>query len=199
MLGVKIFPAYLGLRANHPELMAVYALCEKNDRRVILSFEDAQPPATPSLLDYFEDLDSIASRFEELRIQVNHGGSIDPFDRDAPRFYEVVRSHSRIWVSTSFLGMVWDDETEYPFPHYLSRLERLRDGVGSDRIMWGTDWPWTEEFMKYPQAVNAIRRHATFFSDQERAAYLGGNALSYLGSLGDQLSNEQNIRAGASG
>lgn len=181
--GLKIFPAYLGLDANNASLMQLYRLCEETDRRVILSFEDAEPPTTRSLPEFFEQLDHIASSFPQLRIQLNHGGCADPLTDEGEPLYEIVHRHPLIWLSTSFLGLTWPDETEYPFPQYLERLRVLRDSVGIERLMWGTDWPWTEEFMKYPQARNAVARHASFLSPDDIYMYFRGNAESFLGSL----------------
>jgi predicted TIM-barrel fold metal-dependent hydrolase len=180
--GIKVFPPYLGMRATHPGLMDVYRLCAEQDRRVIFSFEDHQYPETPSLDQYFADLDEIAAEFSAVRFQINHGGCVEPLKPNSTTamFYDVVDRHPNIWVSTSVLGMVWDDETEYPFPRYLSRLNALRDGIGPDRVMWATDWPWLEEFMKYPQAIDAVRKHADFLSEEEKVAVIGGNAMRFL-------------------
>jgi hypothetical protein len=49
--------------------------------------------------------------------------------------------------------------------------------------MWATDWPWLEQYMNYPQAVNAIARHANFFTQEEKDAFLGGNALRFVEDL----------------
>jgi hypothetical protein len=49
------------------------------------------------------------------------------------------------------------------------------------RPSWGTDWPWFEHVGKYPQFVDAVRLHAGFLTGDEQNAYLGGNAIRYLG------------------
>ena len=50
--------------------------------------------------------------------------------------------------------------------------------------MWATDWPWLEHFFRYPQAVDAIRKHAHFFTETEKAAFLGGNAERFMEDVG---------------
>jgi predicted TIM-barrel fold metal-dependent hydrolase len=52
--------------------------------------------------------------------------------------------HSNLYLSTAFPGEKWDDGTEYPFPNYLRRIRALVDRLGTDRLMWATDWPWFE-------------------------------------------------------
>ena len=88
-----------------------------------------------------------------------------------------------MFISTSVLGGLdgWADGTEYPFRTWLARLQRLVDAVGVDRVVWGTDWPWFEEFGNYPQFVDAVRLHAGFLDAEGRRAFLGGNARRYLG------------------
>jgi predicted TIM-barrel fold metal-dependent hydrolase len=189
-LGMKIFPAFLQLALDDPLLVAVYKVVAEAGRRIIFSFEDTRPPATPSVREYYEQLDRVLKQFPELKVQINHAGAGDPKDPvsdplnpEAKIIFDVVNRHDNVWLSTAWLGKVWDDESEYPFPKYLSRLERLYRGVGVDRLFWATDWPWLEEHMTYPQAVNSIRRHANFLSESEKALFLGDNALAFVKDL----------------
>jgi predicted TIM-barrel fold metal-dependent hydrolase len=55
--------------------------------------------------------------------------------------------------------------------------------VGVEKLLWATDWPWLETHMTYPQAVDSIRKHANFFSANEKEAFLGGNAYSFIEEL----------------
>lgn len=180
-VGIKIFPAYFPLPADHRSLLEVYRLCADANRRVIIAFEDTEPPLTPSVEEYFEQLDRALREVPDLVVQVNHAGCTDPLDPAAEIIFRVTNDHDNLMLSTALLGMNWDDETEYPFPNYLRRLEKLKQEVGAEKLMWATDWPWLEHFLKYPQAVDAIRKHAHFFSEVEKAAFLGGNAMRFIG------------------
>ncbi|WP_283132723.1 amidohydrolase family protein [Rhizohabitans arisaemae] len=79
--------------------------------------------------------------------------------------------------------------SEHPPSHYLGRfavdsvvfdqraLRLLVDTVGVDHVMLGSDYP-------YPlgeSPVGSLIREATFLTDDDRAALLGGNALRFLG------------------
>jgi predicted TIM-barrel fold metal-dependent hydrolase len=178
--GLKIFPSFLVLAADDPALMAVYRMCVEADRRVILSFEDAHPPETPSIPEFFEQLDRLMRELPDLRVQLNHAGCVDPLEPEAEVVFRTVEKHPNTWLSTAAMGLIWDDGTEYPFPNYLSRLRRLRDEVGAERLLWGTDWPHFSHYMLYPQAVDAVRKHADFFSEQEKRLFLGLNAERFL-------------------
>lgn len=182
-VGMKIFPPYFPLKADDPLLMQVYRRLADANRRVILSFEDVIPPETPTEAEYFEQLDRVAREFPDLKIQVNHAGCTDPLKPEAEIIFRVTEKHDNILLSTAWLGKVWDDESEYPYPTFLRRLEKLKDEVGADKLMWATDWPWLEQYMNYPQAVDSIRKHASFFTEDEKRRFLGDNAWQFIEEL----------------
>jgi predicted TIM-barrel fold metal-dependent hydrolase len=62
----------------------------------------------------------------------------------------------------------------------LAIIEELADRVGVEKLMWATDWPWTEWCCKYGQMVMAVQNHATFMSDAEKARFMGGTAIEFL-------------------
>jgi predicted TIM-barrel fold metal-dependent hydrolase len=189
-LGMKIFPAHLQLSLTDPMLVEVYRIVADAGRRIIFSFEDTRPPRTPSVEAYYRQLDQVLSDFPELKVQLNHAGAGDPRERisdplnpEVTLIFEVVNRHPNVFLSTAWLGKVWDDESEYPFPRYLERLERLHGGVGVEKLFWATDWPWLEEYQTYQQAVNSIRRHAGFFNDRDKELFLGENAYQFVKDL----------------
>jgi predicted TIM-barrel fold metal-dependent hydrolase len=66
---------------------------------------------------------------------------------------------------------------EYPFPGGQDMLKQLRDEVGAEKLMWGSDMPFSGgTWCTYRQAVDFIRRHCNFLSPAEKALILGGNA-----------------------
>jgi predicted TIM-barrel fold metal-dependent hydrolase len=178
--GCKFFPAYLDLEFSDPAMTGVYDLLESLDRRLMVGLEDSPEPS----LRLRDAARALASRLG-LPVQFNHGGSVR-FDssEDLEAVAELTRQTERVFISTSVLGgpwMEWDDGTEYPFRTWLSRVQRLVDAVGVERVVWGTDWPWFEHFGKYPQFLDAVRLHADFLDADARRAFLGGNARRYLG------------------
>jgi predicted TIM-barrel fold metal-dependent hydrolase len=75
--------------------------------------------------------------------------------------------------------MEWSDAWRYPFPNYIRNLGAYAELIPERQIAWGTDWPWFEGVAKYPQLLQAIVDHATFFSEDDRRRYLGGNAVRH--------------------
>jgi predicted TIM-barrel fold metal-dependent hydrolase len=95
---------------------------------------------------------------------------------------DLVRRHPNLYLGAGFVGEVWDDGTEYPFANYRRRIQTLVKGAGADRVMWGTDWPWFEDKMKYVQSVDCIRKHAPFLTAADRALFLGDTAACFMGA-----------------
>jgi predicted TIM-barrel fold metal-dependent hydrolase len=182
-VGIKIFPSYLRLPLDDDSMTPVYELCAGHGLRVIVGLEDTDAARTSSHQEYFSATARILGRYPELRFQVNHGGAVNLPSPEADALFELARGHSNVFVSTSYLGgpkLSWKDEWRYPFHEYLRQLEVLYRGVGPEQLVWATDWPWLEEWTKYPQLLDAVRDYAHFMSDRDLAGFLGGNAERYL-------------------
>ena len=65
----------------------------------------------------------------------------------------------------------------YPYPEGQEQLRLLRDAVGAEKLMWGSDSPYgMSAWCTYRQAIDLIRLHCEFLSVEEKALILGGNA-----------------------
>jgi len=179
--GIKVFPGFLETNIDEPYLMRAYEMVQAAGGRVIYGFEDTNRPTTPTIHEVWEGFARVAEAFPDLPLQTNHMGYIDPRTPEAERMFEIVRDHPNIYVSTSCLQFMWEDEHEYPFPRYLERIRALKEACGADRIVYGTDWPWLDHCFMYPQLVEAIRRHADFMTEDEKRMFLHDNARRYLG------------------
>lgn len=180
--GVKIFPPYLRLQADAPEIRAVFDVLHERAGAAIFGFEDTLPPETPSLTEYYEGVGRLARDYPQVPIQLNHGGNAVAFGPEIEVLFDVVRAHDNILVSTSVLGgpmMEWEDGWRYPFPAYLRKLEAYVEGISAARLAWGTDWPWYAGVVMYPQLLQAVVDHASFLSDEDKWLYLGANAMRH--------------------
>ena len=154
--------------------------CRGNGKPVMMTFEGIVPPETPDQATYLDMFKEVVDSFPEIRFCLMHMG----FDELAqlarvPMFRavdELNTRHGNVWFETA----LFVDHT-YPYHGYLEKLHTLYDAVGRDRIMWSTDWPWTETWSKYPQLVQAVLDHAHFLSQDEKKLFLGGNAATFLG------------------
>jgi predicted TIM-barrel fold metal-dependent hydrolase len=181
-VGMKAFPAYLKLLPDDPRLREACDLLRERGAAAVFGLEDISPPYTPSLTDCYESLGQLASDYPDVPIQLNHGANATVDGTEFTLLSDVVNAHENVLVSTSFLGgtmMEWPDGWTYPFPEYQRRLGCYIDALHADRLAYGSDWPWLEGVLKYPQLLQAIVRHAPFASDDSRRKFLGGNALRH--------------------
>ncbi len=70
---------------------------------------------------------------------------------------------------------------EYPYPQGQELLKRLCDGLGVEKLLWGSDMPFGAEWCTYRQAIDYIRLHCNFLSECEKGLILGGNAARLFG------------------
>ena len=71
---------------------------------------------------------------------------------------------------------------DYPYVDGQEALKRLCDLVGVEKMLWGSDMPYSSGFWcTYMQAVDHIGMHCDFLSPEERSLILGGNAARVLG------------------
>jgi len=182
MVGIKLFPAYIGISLLEEGMLGVWDTCRDLDLRALISFETLKPPLTKTLEAYLEEFDSLVARYPTVQFALLHTGCADPLTPRADAVFRIVRKHKNVYLSTAYPGEVWDDGTEYPYRNYLQRIQRTCEVVGPDRVMWATDWPWFEHAFKYKQGVDSIRLHADFLTEDERAMVLGGSAMAFMGS-----------------
>ena len=178
--GVKIFPAYIQSRLTDRGLKQVFEVCARCGAQVLVSFETLLPPQSPSLPEYLEQLGTVLEEFPSVNFGLMHAGCVDPLVPAAQLVFELARGFDNLYLSTAMPGAIWDDGVEYPFANHLRRIEILAREVGVQKLMWATDWPWLDHRYKYEQAIEAIRRHANFLTEGEKATFLGGAAEAFL-------------------
>jgi len=72
-------------------------------------------------------------------------------------------------------------DTDYPFPWAQRALRELYEEVGPEKLLWGSDMPGAERSIAYKHAMDYVRLHADFMSDQDKVLFFGGNAARVLG------------------
>ena len=78
-------------------------------------------------------------------------------------------------------GITWlyNDEF-YPFPGAVRAIRQAADEVGMDKLMWGSDYPRTITAITYRMSYDFVLK-TTELSPEDKAAFLGGNALRFYG------------------
>ncbi len=154
--------------------------CRANQKPVMMTFEGIVPPETPDQAEYLGWFAEVVDAFPDVRFCLMHMGFDELAQLARVPMFRVVNElnerHGNVWFETA----MHVDHT-YPYLGYLEKLEMLYQAVGRDRIMWSTDWPWTETWSKYFQHVQAVLENAHFLSQDEKRLFLGENAVTFLG------------------
>ena len=175
---------YPGLRLDGEEMEWIW---EEADRRNLVVTLDLGGPRTRS---YQTDaVRKVLERHPSLRVVIAHLAQPP-----------IARVHddalNRLWEEQILLGRdfnVWFDTAalpwhcsqageDYPYPTACRYIQRAAELIGAEKIMWGTDIPGLLTHATYLQLLDVVRRHCTFFSDEEMTKVLGASAETLYGS-----------------
>ena len=98
------------------------------------------------------------------------------FPDDLLRVYR----HEKLVLEVVFpitYGGVWD----YPYPEAQTLIADMRDQLGADRLVWGSDMPNVERFCTYKQSLDYIRRYCPFLTAREKDLILGDTCAAFYG------------------
>ena len=206
-VGLKIFPAYTGHWPSDPGLRKVYELCAERDVPIIMAWERWNDPRLRACVSDYEEFlglfDPVARDFPTVKFLLTHWGCFTwgdqwlancrpPFPSLGP-FVALLNRHEHLYTDIAAITIFFGDEIawtngrlegpewEYPYANGLALLEGLVRGAGVERVMWGTDWPWTEGRCTYKQNLTMVTTHANFLSDEEKRLVLGVNAAKFAG------------------
>lgn len=127
----------------------------------------------------------VARRHPEVRLVLNHfglprGGGITP-DDETYGGLAAAASLPNVYVKVSAFYAVADRPWDFRCPVAIGYLYRLRQVLGAERLMFGTDWPPASRHLTYRQIVEIVRGEAGELTSRERAAILGGTAAQVFG------------------
>lgn len=171
---IKIPAQRLGsIRLDSEEMMLMFHLMEK--RGAILSIDladgDAQVP----------QMKQIISECPDLKIAIGHFGM--PTRKG---WMEQIKLALNPNVRIESGGITWlfNDEF-YPFEGAAMAIRAAADEVGMDKLMWGSDYPRTIVAITYRMSYDFVLR-TKLLTDNEKAAFLGLNAIKFYGFEGLQ-------------
>ncbi|GIX06463.1 MAG: hypothetical protein KatS3mg115_0866 [Candidatus Poribacteria bacterium] len=168
--GVKIPAAHLAaatprIRLDDPHLMRLYeALAEAGD--CVLAADLAEGATQVA------ELKTVATAFPELPIVLGHFGMAN-----RPGWFSQLRLAQLPNVFIESGGLCW--LFRYEEPPFEDAQEAIRIAsleVGVEKLMWGSDLPRTLLDFTYRQMLDFVREGCEFFSEEEKAQFLGGNA-----------------------
>ena len=84
------------------------------------------------------------------------------------------------WIKCSYFPEAAKELESYPYPIAQQHLRRLRDRVGADRLIWGSNFPNVRRACTYRQALDFIAVECDFLGAHERDGLLGDNFQRYV-------------------
>ena len=156
--GFKMHPEYQQFDPAELRMRAIYAAAVEHG--MILFFHAGADVACSTVRGTPEQFCTVLDEWPELTAVLAHMGGF--------RQWHEVSKHLAgrdVWFDTAYtLGHLPDDE-----------FVTLARAHGADRVLFGTDGPWTDA------ATQIAHLRSMPFSDAELAAILGGNAMRLLG------------------
>jgi L-fuconolactonase len=87
-------------------------------------------------------------------------------------------AHDNVWCKVS--GMVTEADWQHWQPaDFRPYLEVVFNAFGSDRVMFGSDWPVCEVAGGYDRMLGLVQDYLTEFSPTEQAGFWGANATHF--------------------
>jgi len=164
-----------GLRLDGPELMGLWGLAAEAGINVIID-----PGAIGNPGYQVEAIDRLSDAYPGVRFLIEHLGYLQPADAADEtarrRRLEMLRLALKPNVSIGFSATATLLEEPYPCRGAVSLLEEAVELVGANKILWGTDVPYTLRRYTYRQMLDTVRRDAPFLSAAQRDRILGENA-----------------------
>lgn len=83
-------------------------------------------------------------------------------------------------VSCKISGMVTEADWEHWKPEHLRvYIDTVVEAFGTDRILFGSDWPVCLVAASYAQVLQVVKDYFSSFTADEQAAFFGGNAIKF--------------------
>lgn len=179
-------PAFLGVRPMIQDiadpdwmLKAVLAPALHALRSADLCFDALVLP------HHLENLLQFLQRYPDLRVVIDHGakpriaeGEFGEWSQAIQRIAEETDACCKLSGLVTEAGSDWDDDRLRPY------CEHLIACFGSERILWGSDWPVVDLAGGFSRWREATLRLLSGLESDERSAILGGNAERFYGLKG---------------
>lgn len=134
---------------------------------------------------YLKNLVKLIERHDAMKVVIDHGakpgiadGAFDRWAEDVARLAE----HSNVFCKLSGLvteaGDAWGVDVLRPYTDHLIAI------FGADRLIWGSDWPVCTLAASYDEWLSATAQLLAGLGNDERAAVMGGNAISFYNLRG---------------
>jgi predicted TIM-barrel fold metal-dependent hydrolase len=155
----------LGAELSQPEFVAGLRMLAEAG----LVLDTANPTAA-----LVADVVRLTDLVPSLRIVMDHLPQLDPSAADLPR----LASCPNVYVKISGVLRRENGRVPLDLEFYRARLERLWQLFGEDRLLYGSDWPNSDQWGTYSQVFNLVREYFRSKSSAAREKYFWRNSIA---------------------
>ena len=131
-----------------------------------------------TLPHHLENLKQLLARHPDMRVVINHGskpvirdGLFDRWAGDMKQLAENSNAYCKL------SGLVTEAHENWTVDHLRPYVDHLLSTFGSDRLIWGSDWPVCLLASSYEHWVESTEKLLDGLKPDQRTAILGGNAI----------------------
>jgi predicted TIM-barrel fold metal-dependent hydrolase len=180
MTGVRLSPIYYKGKDDWLDAKSSDALWEKAEQLgAIFNLFIAA--------DQLPKLEARLKRFPGVKVVIDHLARVDLGGKDAEaetRKLLALARYPNVHVKVSEL-MILSPSKKYPYRDTFPLVRAVYEAFGADRLLWGTGFPGATRAQAGRPALEdelaLIRKEIPFFSAEDRAKILGGNAAKLWG------------------
>lgn len=145
----------LGVELAKPEFLAGLKLLA--DAGLVLDTANPNP-------ELIEAVVRVTDKVSNLRLVVDHLPQLNPPSGAAARgaYQSNLRELAKrpqVYVKISQVLRRVDGQVPEDLAFYRSRLDDLFDLFGEDRLLYGSDWPNSDQWAPYPKVFNLVREY----------------------------------------
>jgi predicted TIM-barrel fold metal-dependent hydrolase len=133
------------------------------------------------------EMHDVVRRFPGIRWLIDHLGLryYENGDNGAPfrQWLDLLElaKEPGVWIKCTYFPEAVKDLEGYPFPKAQQKFQELCEVAGTERLVWGSNFPNVRRACSYSQALDFVRVECSFLGDAQRDGILGGNLLRYIG------------------
>jgi predicted TIM-barrel fold metal-dependent hydrolase len=180
MAGVRFSPIYYKGKDDWLDAKASDALWKKAEELgAVFNFFIAS--------EQLPKLENMVKRFPKVRVVIDHLARVDLEGKGAEAETKkllALAKYPNVYVKVSEL-MILSPSKKYPYRDTYPLVKSVSESFGADRLLWGTGFPGATraqaERPSLEEELGLIRKEIPFFSAEDRAKILGGNAAKLWG------------------
>lgn len=114
-------------------------------------------------------VEPMAARFPGANVLLDHlnGLPLDP-ERHAPLIDATIHIAKYPNMHVKVTDVQGKSKEDYPFSDTYDLIECIYDAYGPQRLLWSTDFPGVMVKCSYANAVELVRTHIPFFTDDDK-------------------------------